>query len=38
MIDLITKLMAKERKKVWNEKSIKAGLNHWFSITPFIWT
>jgi hypoxanthine phosphoribosyltransferase len=34
MIDLITKLMAKERKKVWNEKSIKAGLNHWFSIDP----
>ncbi|MGZ4848759.1 MAG: phosphoribosyltransferase, partial [Halobacteriota archaeon] len=34
MIDLITKLMAKERKEVWNEKSIKAGLNHWFSIDP----
>jgi hypoxanthine phosphoribosyltransferase len=34
MIDLITKLMAKEKKEVWNEKSIKAGLNHWFSIDP----
>ena len=34
MIDLIAKLMAKERKDVWNEKSIKAGLNHSFSIDP----
>jgi hypothetical protein len=34
MIDLITKLMTKERKKGWNEKSIKAGLNDWFSIDP----
>ena len=34
MIDLITKLMAKERVKVWNEKSIKAGLNRSFSIDP----
>jgi uncharacterized protein len=34
MIDLIAKLMANERKVVWNEKSIKAGLNHSFSIDP----
>ena len=34
MIDLITRLMATERKEVWNEKSIKAGLNHWFLIDP----
>jgi hypothetical protein len=34
MIDLIVKLMAKERRDVWNEKSIKAGLNHSFSIDP----
>jgi hypoxanthine phosphoribosyltransferase len=34
MIDLIVKLMTKERKAMWNEKSIKAGLNHLFSIDP----
>jgi hypoxanthine phosphoribosyltransferase len=34
MIDLITRLMGKERREVWDEKSIKSGLNHWFSIDP----
>jgi hypoxanthine phosphoribosyltransferase len=34
MIDLIVKLMSKERRDVWNEKSIKAGLNRLFSIDP----
>jgi len=34
MIDLIVKLMTKERKDAWNEKSIKAGLNRSFSIDP----
>jgi hypoxanthine phosphoribosyltransferase len=34
MIDLIVKLMAKEKRDAWNEKSIKAGLNHSFSIDP----
>jgi len=34
MIDLISKLMAREKKDTWNIKSIKAGLNHWFSIDP----
>jgi hypoxanthine phosphoribosyltransferase len=34
MIDLILKLMAQEKRDVWNKKSIKAGLNHLFSIDP----
>jgi uncharacterized protein len=34
MIDLIVKLMANERRAVWNEKSIKAGLNRSFAIDP----
>lgn len=34
MIDLTAKLMAQERKDVWTEKSIKAGLYRWFSIEP----
>jgi len=34
MIDLTSKLLAKETKDVWSTKSIKAGLNHWFSIDP----
>jgi len=34
MIDLTVKLMSKERKNLWNEKSIKVGLNQSFSIDP----
>ncbi len=34
MIDLIRKLFAKETRDTWDLKTIKAGLNHWFSIDP----
>jgi len=34
MIDLITKLMTKERREGWNERSLKAGLKRWFLIDP----
>jgi hypothetical protein len=34
MIDLILKLMTKERKDVWTEKLVKAGLSRMFSIDP----
>lgn len=34
MIDLILKLMAKEKRDIWDKKSIKVGLNDLFSINP----
>ncbi len=34
MIDLISKLLAKETRDTWDLKAIKAGLNHWYSIDP----
>jgi hypoxanthine phosphoribosyltransferase len=34
MTDLITKMMAKERRRSWDPKAIKMGLKHWYSIEP----